>query len=404
LPNKSTGRPAIHVVGHPTAPIGMGEHARSVFKALREAGEQAMLVDIYGPSLDVDYQLLDSYAEFTTPWLGNGINIFCINGDEVKQAFEVLAKRNLKRDGSYNIIYPAWELASYPDEWIHYLEQFDEIWAPSHFIADAIQPKTNVPVVHMPLACEVGLRGFYSRRHFGIPESSYCFFFAFDFLSYVERKNPQAVLKAFEKACDARPHADARLVLKLNNVESKPKAYERFKKSFSEYQDRIVLIERTLSDLEMKALMWSIDCFVSLHRSEGFGRGLSEAMALGKPVIATAYSGNLDFCTDDTAFLVPYELVPVGPGEYPYWEDEKWADPNVEAASRAIVRLIDDPALGDCVGRKARATMASSFSFLARGLAYATRADEISRNASAAEIRTRTKPRIGRARSAQAKA
>jgi glycosyltransferase involved in cell wall biosynthesis len=380
----------------------MGEHARSVFKALREAGEQAMLVDIYGAAADVDRQLLDSYADFTTPWLGDGINVFCINGDEVEQAFEVLAKRNLKRTGSYNIIYPAWELADYPDEWIQYLEQFDEIWAPSRFIASAIQPKTNVPVVHMPLACEVGLRGLYSRRHFGIPESSYCFFFSFDFLSYVERKNPQAALEAFEQACDARPHADARLVLKLNNVERKPKAYERFKKSFGEYKDRIVLIEGTLSDLEMKALMWTIDCFISLHRSEGFGRGLSEAMALGKPVIATAYSGNLDFCNDDTALLVPYELVPVGPGEYPFWEDQKWADPDVEAASSAIVHLIDNPALGDRIGRKARAYMAANFSFLARGLAYTSRADEIWKTASAAEIRAGAKPRIARPRSARA--
>jgi glycosyltransferase involved in cell wall biosynthesis len=400
LRKKTSPRPAIHVVGHPTAPIGMGEHARSVFRALREAGESAVLVDIYGPGANVDKQLQDSYAEFTTPWLGDNINIFCINGDEVKQAFEVLATRNLKRDGSYNIIYPAWELADYPDLWLQYLERFEEIWAPSQFTADAIQKKTKVPVIRMPLACEIGVRGLFSRPHFAIPESSYCFLFSFDFLSYVERKNPQAVIEAFVEACDARPTADVRLILKVNNPEREPEAYERFKKSFSEYADKVVLIEQTLSDLEMKALMWNIDCYVSLHRSEGFGRGLSEAMVLGKPVIATAYSGNMDFCNEDTAFLVPHELVAVGPGEYPFWEGQEWADADVNAAAATMVRLIDNPAIGQQVGRKARAHMSARFSFLARGLAYTERAREILQPKSLAE--KITKPKSSTARGSRA--
>jgi glycosyltransferase involved in cell wall biosynthesis len=391
LPKTTVSRPNVHVVGHPTAPIGMGEHVRSVFRALREAGEQAMIVDIYGPSDGADPELVKAYTQFTTPFLGDDVNIFCINADEVKQAFEVLAKRNLKREGSYNIVYPAWELAEFPDEWVQFLERFDEIWAASQFILDAIEPKTEVPVVHMPLACEVGVRGLYSRRHFGIPESSYCFLFAFDFLSYVERKNPEAVLEAFKAACDQRPHADVRLVLKLNNVDRKPDAYERFKHGFDDYKDRVVLIEQPLTDPEMKALMWNVDCFVSLHRSEGWGRGISEAMDLGKPAIATAYSGNLDFCTDETAFLIPHRLVPVGPGQYPYWEGQKWASADVAAAARTIVDLIDDPRIGERVGQKARSHMARHFHFLPRGLAYSRRIDEIWSTASAAEIRRRGK-------------
>lgn len=385
--NTARRRPNIHVIGHPTAPIGMGEHVRSVFRALREAGEQALIVDIYGPAANVDTELLQAYAPFTTSFLSDEINVFCINADEVEQAFEVLAKRNLKREGSYNIIYPAWELAEFPDEWIQYLERFDEIWAPSHFILDAIEPKTDTPVVHMPLACEIGARGLYSRRHFRIPESSYCFLFAFDFLSYVERKNPEAVIEAFKLACDQRPEADVRLVLKLNNVDRKPEAYERFKSSFSAYRDRVVLLENTLSDPEMKALMWSIDCFVSLHRSEGWGRGISEAMVLGKATIATRYSGNMDFCTDETTFLVPYELVHVRPGEYPFWDGQKWASADMAAAADFMVRLIDDPQAGEAMGKRARAHMARYFRFLPRGLAYARRVDEIWSTSSAAEIR-----------------
>jgi glycosyltransferase involved in cell wall biosynthesis len=396
--------PNVHIVGHPTAPIGMGEHARSVFNAFRQATDCVFLVDIYGPAADADPGLVSAYSEWVSPWLGDEINIFCINGDEVRQAFEVLEKRNLKSEGSYNIIYPAWELAEYPDEWIHYLERFDEVWAPSRFIADAIEPKVKIPVVHMPLACEVGIRGHYSRRYFKIPESSYCFFFSFDFLSYVERKNPRAVLESFRLALDQRPDADVRLVLKLNNADLKPEKYQQFAKIFEEYRDRVVLIQGTLTDFEMKALMWNIDCYVSLHRSEGFGRGLSEAMVLAKPVIATAYSGNLDFCNKETAFLIDYDLVPVAPGEYPSWEGQKWASPHVDAAASAMVRLIDDPQAGERVGRNARAHLAANFSFLSRGLAYAHRAREIWNTSSAARLPLGGKPERSVARHAQADA
>jgi glycosyltransferase involved in cell wall biosynthesis len=355
----------------------MGEHARSVFKALRAAGASARLVDIYGPEPGADRQLVNSYDEYLSRTLGHGINIFCINADEVAQAFSVMQHRNLRAAGSCNIIYPAWELSRFPDEWGRVLDAFDEVWAPSRFIADAVQPATRSPVLHMPLACEIGERALLSRRHFGLPDNAYCFLFAFDFLSYVERKNPYAVLSAFEQVIEQRPAADVRLVIKLNNTHRKPEDFSRFKEFFYHYKDRVVLINGTLTDLEMKALVWLCDCFVSLHRSEGFGRGISEAMTLGKPTLATAYSGNLDFCNDDTCFLVTCEMVPVGPGEYPHWQNQVWAAADTTEAAQAMVALIDDPALGWRKGSAARNNMKVHFSFLARGLAYARRCDEL---------------------------
>lgn len=363
----------IHVIGHPSAPIGMGEHPRSVFKALRAAGAEARLVDIYGPEANADQALINSYAEYLSPTLGNGANIFCINADEVEQAFSVLRDRNLKAAKSRNIIYPAWELSRYPEEWGKILDQFDEIWAPSQFIADALTPATKRSVVHMPLACEIKERALVSRRHFGLSDSAYCFLFAFDFLSYLERKNPSAVIEAFGLAIQQRPEADARLVIKLNNTHRKSVDFERFKKQFAGFKDRVTLIDGTLTDLEMKALVWLCDCFVSLHRSEGFGRGISEAMALGKPTIATAYSGNLDFCSEETSLMVPYTLTPVGPDEYPHWKDQQWAQADVETAARHMVSLLDNPAKGWRLAAKARQRMLSDFSFLSRGLAYAKR-------------------------------
>lgn len=365
----------VRAVGHPLAPIGMGEHVRSVWRAFDEVGVPACIVDIYGPQGVPDPELVSQFGPAVTPLLGDGVNIYCINGDEIEQALSVLP--NPMADGSKNVIYPAWELERYPKAWAEQLMRFDEVWAPSAFIQAAISPVVDIPVVHMPLACEVYRRQLVSRRRFGIRDSAYAFFFSFDFLSYVERKNPFAVIEAFRKVVAQRPYDDIALVIKTNNAERRPEMKARFDEAIAPLRERVVVINATLTDLEMKSLIWVTDCFVSLHRSEGFGRGLSEAMALGKPVIATAYSGNMDFCTEDTTLLVPYTLAPVQSGEYPHWQDQHWAAADVEAAARVMRFLIDNPDEGRKIGTRARTHLAVNFSYLATGLRYAARLEKI---------------------------
>ncbi len=141
----------ISIVGHPFAPIGMGEHARCSFRSFRSVGVSPRLIDIYGlnvPEPDAKEEF-DSYTTTNT----RKINIFHINGDEVEP---VLAKLTHRRGSceKYNIIYPLWELSRYPAGWARQLEKFDEIWAPSHFIEESVATATNTPVVHMPLAGE----------------------------------------------------------------------------------------------------------------------------------------------------------------------------------------------------------------------------------------------------------
>ncbi|WP_188092430.1 glycosyltransferase family 4 protein [Azospirillum sp. B21] len=363
----------VRVVGHPFAPIGMGEHVRSAWRALREAGSDPMIVDIYGPQGTLDLEFKVQFSSSITANLGNGVNIFCINGDEIAQALQVLATRNLMASGSRNVIYPAWELERYPSEWARQLERFDEVWAPSEFIRGAIAKEVDIPVLHMPLACEVGRRALLGRRYFGIRETAYTFLFSFDFLSYLERKNPFAVIEAFHALTDARPYDDVALIIKTNNSNRCPEMKQRFEAAIAPLRNRVVVIDRTLPDLEMKSLMWLSDCFVSLHRSEGFGRGISEAMALGKPVIATAYSGNMDFCNEQNAFLVPYSLIEVGFNDYPHWESQHWADPDIEAATRYMARLLDDPQLGRQIGARARQELLAKFGYFPIGRLYEER-------------------------------
>jgi glycosyltransferase involved in cell wall biosynthesis len=365
----------VRVVGHPFAPIGMGEHVRSAWRSLNEVGVEAKIVDIYGPQGQPDPELVARCSSALTPLLGDGVNVYCINGDEIEQSLSALP--NPMTPGSKNVIYPLWELERYPEEWAKQLMRFDEVWAPSAFIRDSVAKAVSIPVLHMPLASEVTRRALRSRRHFGIRESAYTFFFSFDFLSYVERKNPFALIEAFNALSNERPFDDIALVIKTNNADRRPEMKARFDAAIAPLRDRVTVINGTLSEPEIKSLLWLTDCFVSLHRSEGFGYGMSEAMALGKPVIATAYSGNMDFCSEETAFLVPYRLIGVRPGEYPHWRMQHWADPDVEVATKIMRDLIDDPKKGRDKGARARLRLMTDFSYLATGLRYQRRIDEL---------------------------
>jgi glycosyltransferase involved in cell wall biosynthesis len=172
------------------------------------------------------------------------------------------------------------------------------------------------------------------------------------------------------------------LVVKMSGADACPEAAEVIRARLTAQTanlglGRVTVIERDLTDRETKELVRCCDCFISLHRSEGFGRFLAEAMLLGRPVIATAYSGNLEFMTPEVSCLVDYRLVPVAPGAYPFWEDQVWAEPDVEEAVAWMIRLVDDPAWGRRLGQRASAHIRSHFSYRAVGLQYLERLRQI---------------------------
>lgn len=361
------------LVGHPFAPIGRGEDVRCTFRALRAVGMRPGVLDLYRlnrPDGDM--------AEEIQPFLStqpDRLNLFHINGDEVETVLGALGG-SLPKD-AYNVVYPAWELSKYPRTWAAQLDRFDEIWAPTQFIFDALSPVVSKSLLRMPLACEVVLSSFRSRRYFGIRESSYAFLFFFDFRSYAARKNPFAVVHAFEMLRKRRPTADTCLVMKTHGSEAAPEAMKALKEAIAPFRDRVVLIDLAMTDNDTKNLVYNCDAFVSLHRAEGFGRGLAEAMYLGKPVISTAYSGNLDFTEDDSAYLVDYQLIPVKPGEYPYGEGQVWADACVEQAVEHMITLVDSPEQGRLRGRHASQKIRNVVGYRAAGIRYRSRLDEI---------------------------
>ncbi|MCR4317522.1 MAG: glycosyltransferase family 4 protein [Planctomycetes bacterium] len=354
------------LVGHPFISTGMGEHLRVFYRSMKAAWMKVGVLNIFDHYRGTDDKL---YLEFHDDLVGDlhdNVNVFFINGDEIEPHFA--HRKFTPPTGAHNIIAPAWELSNYPAVWARQLEAFDEVWALSTFTADSIRKAVSIPVKAIPDAVEPKISNYVSRRYFGIQESSFVFMFSFDFTSYIERKNPYAVLDAFKIAARELGFADIRLVIKLNGTAQRPDDFIRFTDAISEYKERVTIIDKVLSANEMKNLIRVCDCYVSLHRSEGFGFGMAEAMYFGKPVIGTGYSGNLDFMNDENSLLVPYKLVDVPDGAYPYSANQQWAEPDVHAAAEYMISLATEPSLVREVGERASRFMRVHFSYRTKGI------------------------------------
>lgn len=372
-----TPLPEVTIVGYPFQPTGMAEHARSTFRAFKAAGVTPRLLDVADANRAFDPDLERDFGPHLVTKLGEGVNLFGVNGDEAERVIGKVGERAFER--AYNIAYPAWELARYPQAWARALDRFDEIWAPSAFVQAALEGTVSRPVHRMPLPVDMKLSAFLGRRHFGIPEEAFVVLFFFDFASFADRKNPGAVLDAFERLAARRPEADIHCVIKSRGGRDMDEAQAALEARLGALGPRAQALYGDLSDNEIKNLVRVSDVFVSLHRSEGFGRGMAEAMAMGRPAIATGYSGNLDFMPPGTGLLVDYELVPVAPGAYPHGEDQVWAEASPEHASRLIEQLLDNPAEARAMGARARQFMHENYSVQAIGRRYVERLEAIGR-------------------------
>jgi glycosyltransferase involved in cell wall biosynthesis len=331
-------QPGVACIGHPHAESGVGEALRATARALEAAGVPFSLY----PLQDYTTARLEdrSMAAYVSQRLGARVNLICdgIVGADVG----VRALGEAAFVGRYNILRPFWELARVPPRFAESLRRFQEVWAPSEFVRQAFAEATDGPVLNMPVPVELGPVVPATRAKYGLPEKARLFLFTFDLSSFFVRKNPLALIEAFHRAFGKRGQDEAALVLKC--LDPGPHA-GRLKalRSAIGGDARIHLIERTLPRAGLNGLLSLADCYVSLHRSEGFGFGLAESMLLGKPVIGTAYSGNADFLNDDTGFPVPYRLVPVGRGEYPGHDGQVWAEPDIDVAAKHMASILEEP-------------------------------------------------------------
>jgi glycosyltransferase involved in cell wall biosynthesis len=369
--------PPLTLIGHPNLPIGRGEHIRAVWRAFRAAGVPARVYNLHLRPVPAEPAFQEIVPHYVTDIPG-GVRLFHLNGDEIAPLLGRFEKRwpGFFAAG-HNIAFPAWELPRYPREWAEQLNRFDEVWAASAFVENSLRAALSVPVLRLPNACEPHVTAPLERGHFGLPQGRFLMLYFFDLLSYPARKNPLAAIETFRQVCAARPAAKIQLVLKLNHTDKDPSILAKLREATAGFGDRVTLLDGTLTDNEIKNLVRNCDCFLSLHRSEGFGRGPAEAMFFGKPVIATGWSGNMEYMNAGVSFPVGYDLIPVKAGEYPAWEDQQWADPKVAEAVAALLRLIDEPGLAKDIGDRARAHMQANFSDRVLGGRYRERLREI---------------------------
>jgi glycosyltransferase involved in cell wall biosynthesis len=273
--------------------------------------------------------------------------LLCVNADmtpTIAAAVPSLLER------SYRIGMWYWEVEEFPASQHEGFRHVDEVWVATDFVRRAIEPHSPVPVRTITPPLPQARRGS-TRTHadLGLPERPYLLF-AFDYLSTAERKNPWGLVEAFELAF--APGEGPLLVIKSINAHRRPDQAERLRLRVAGSPD-VVLLENYLDGEDLDALVALCDCYVSLHRSEGLGLTMAEAMALGKPVIATGYSGNLQFMTDANSFLVPWKSIAIPSGCEPYPAGGMWADPDLGAAAQLMRTVFDEPELALARGREA---------------------------------------------------
>lgn len=369
-PTPEKASKGVNMIGYAYGAFGMGEHVKMAARALSLWSDNFSIVDVN--SYSHERQPEPDIQEWTERPERYLTNVFHVNADAICGALTTIGQS--LGEGRYNIGYWAWELSKVPPAWQPSIDFVDEIWAPSRFIQEAFQEATDKPVIYMPLCVDLSFDTWKRRKFFGLPEDKFLFLYYFDSHSYYQRKNPFAALRAFKSAFPHRQ--DVGLVIKTQNARTDSREWLELL-ALAEGDERIHLLNKTMTKGEVLSLLVECDCFVSLHRSEGFGRGPAEAMWMGKPVIVTAYSGNMDFTLPDNSLLVDFELIRVRPAEYPFYRDQVWAHPDEEHAARQMRRLVEEAGLADELGRRAAALLRSEFNFKAIGKLYAGRLKKI---------------------------
>ncbi len=331
----------LNILGYLHAEMGVGEASRCAAKA---AGSAQLPVSLNNFSLTLSRQQ-DTCPLIVDNQFLYDVTLFNVNADQTNVLFEHLEER--QHAGKYNIGYWAWELEEFPDCCQDAFRYYDEIWVPSAFCQDSIARKSPVPVIRIPHAIEVQLQRSMSRSELGLRPDKFIFLSFLDVLSVPKRKNMKGVVDAFRKSGVGR-HG-GHLVLKVNNGRFLPQIVEQLAKECLKAD--ITIINETWSRQKVNALIACSDCLVSLHRSEGFGLTIAEAMYLGKPTIVTAYSGNMDFTHHDTAMLVDYSLVAVGAHGEPYDPNSRWAEPDTDNAAEWMNRVHRDGVLRARIAR-----------------------------------------------------
>lgn len=347
----------VNLAGYIRAEMGLGAAARAIAGALESANVPFDIINFERGNYSLHRDTSWKHKEVDKAV--HDVTILVANPNSAAHTKHLLQEKALCN--RYTIGYWFWELAEIPDEWLPAFSLVDEVWAASRFVQDAISLKSPVPVSRVPVPVCLNVSHQFSRESFNLPERSFLFLSMGDTQSHLQRKNLMGTVRAF-KMVFSSDDSSVGLVLKINNPNHRQEEIEAVRREIGGYQN-IHLMDRFMSREEINSLLTITDCYVSLHRSEGFGLGPAEAMSLGKPVIVTNYSGNIDYMTPHNSIGIDYQLIQVARGEYAYYEEgQQWAEPDLEQAGYWMKKLTQEPELARKIGGLAQATIKNEFS------------------------------------------
>jgi glycosyltransferase involved in cell wall biosynthesis len=319
----------VNVIGYVYERSGRGEIARLLIASLEHTGIPHVVVSVGARPVR---------ERLRAPAPTHGTNVVCVNPDVLPGLVEATGKRLLKERRTIGFWW--WEVDRFPAvmAWASYL--LDEIWVGSEHVRKAIAPHVPIPVHVFPVPVVRPRADVVARRDFGLPDGRFAFVFSFNFWSVFERKNPLGLIEAFSQAFteDEGPI----LVIKSSGGRNHREQARRLQAAADRRRD-VFLVEQELPAGRHHGLVAACDAYVSLHRAEGFGLTIAEAMALGKPAVATGYSGNLEFMTEANSYLVGSTTVPVPDGLEPYAAGGLWAEPDWDDAAAMLRRVVEQP-------------------------------------------------------------
>lgn len=340
----------IYIVGDLYSESGLGEVTRGVIASIGGHNNYSLI------NLPMSVQSKQKDYKFSAPVvtkLGKGITIFIGNPSILLAAFQKLNILNVIKNYTIGVWF--WELEKIPRDWVRAGGLVDEVWAQSSFIAQGFRA-SNEKVFVMPFSLDCNLDGDMKFERLEIPSNKYIFLMSFDYLSHVARKNPMAVIQAFSEEFQGEDNV-VLIVKSVNREKVSQKILTN--ESFLKPHPNIIYLDDYLTKDEILMLMKRAHCYVSLHRSEGLGLGLAEAMRLGTLTVATAYSGNTEFMSTANSLLVDYEMVPVTTSDYPYSGNNFWANPINSDARKKMRRAYADSIGNEEIIGKAKSDLSS---------------------------------------------
>jgi len=343
----------INLFGPFAATSGLGTAARGLLRAIQSIG---IATELHPFDVSRAIPRITTAERNRKPTYR--CNLLLANADQIAQLTSLYPQGHF--DDAYNIAVWAWELAAFRPDWYMSFAPLDEVWTNSGFELDSIGAIAPVPVHKIRLPVDVAAASARDGRDiFGIPRDRLVFLMAFDVGSTSARKNPGMVIEAFREAFPGDENVF--LVIKFHSTTVEPSITRQLTRALRG-ADNVLVMADMLSEADMALLRAACDCFVSAHRSEGFGLNIAEFMALGKPVIATQYSGNLEFFDESVGYPVAYDLTEVKAQAGPYMPHYVWADPKKDSLIGQFRAVYQDQPGAWARGRRAAQRMREQFS------------------------------------------